>query len=93
MVLLKTNVNRIIKFMKTKNKTTFGFIKYSHFKKIISFVTKNNDSYEVRKIFLQLLEDNHITKQKNYNINSYVYKFNFNQRVTNNDNPTIIYFD
>lgn len=95
MVLLKTNINRIVRFMKTKNRDTFGFIKYSHFKKLICHVTNNNDSYEVRKIFLQLIEDNHIIKKKNFNINSYVYKFNFNTKklMTFDNDPITIWFD
>ena len=84
---------KIVDFMYTKDRSTFGFIKYSNFKRLISYVLNNTNNYELRKIFLYLIQENYIIKQKNNKINSYLYKFNFIERKQTNDKSIMVYFD
>ena len=65
----------IIKVLKKKKASEYGFIKYSNFKKLISHISNIKKQYIVRKIFLELLDDSIFIKKKNENINSYLYKF------------------
>tara|TARA_R110001592_G_scaffold224784_1_gene480500 strand:+ start:509 stop:787 length:279 start_codon:yes stop_codon:yes gene_type:complete len=90
---LKLISRQIVDYMYTKDASTFGYIKYSNFKRLISYVLNNHNNYELRKIFLYLIQEDYIIKQKNNKINSYLYRFNFIEREKTIDEPTIIYFD
>lgn len=55
---------RVIKYLKSKDLNSFGFIKYSYFKRLISHITNTNNNYELRKIFLHLVDTKYIIKKK-----------------------------
>jgi len=65
----------VIGYFKFKNIENMGYLKYGYFKRIIQYVIDYYNEYYVRKIFLQLVEENYFIKIKNYK-NSYKYKFN-----------------
>tara|TARA_R100000935_G_C2716462_1_gene116199 strand:- start:233 stop:517 length:285 start_codon:yes stop_codon:yes gene_type:complete len=84
---------KVISYLKSKDLDSFGFIKYSYFKRLITFVTSNPNNYELRKIFLYLLEKDYIIKKKNDGVNSYLYKFNNKYRKIDDNSAVTIYFD
>ena len=65
----------VIGYFKYKNIDNMGFLKYGYFKRIIKYVIDYYNDYYVRKIFLQLVNENYFLRIKNEK-NSYRYKFN-----------------
>ena len=65
----------VINYCKFKNVQSRGFLKYGYFKRIIGYILDYHNDYFIRKIFLQLVDDNHFIKEKNQK-QSYLYKFN-----------------
>ena len=84
---------KVIRYLKSKDLDSFGYIKYSYFKRLITHVTSNPNNYELRKIFLYLVEKDYIIKKKNDGVNSYLYKFNNKYRKIENNHAVTIYFD
>tara|TARA_R110000787_G_scaffold131455_2_gene243414 strand:- start:422 stop:706 length:285 start_codon:yes stop_codon:yes gene_type:complete len=90
---LDSESKKVIHYLKLKDLNSFGYIKYSYFKRLITHVTNNPNNYELRKIFLYLLDSNYIIKKKNEGVNSYLYKFNNKYRVIDNNSAVTVYFD
>ena len=71
---LESHKEKVIKYMIRKEIWTHGFIRYNILKKMIKFITKINNNYELRKLFLYMLEKEVFLKRKT-NVRSYLYKF------------------
>tara|TARA_R110001592_G_scaffold87672_1_gene258872 strand:+ start:2383 stop:2658 length:276 start_codon:yes stop_codon:yes gene_type:complete len=67
--------NSVINYCKFKNIQRRGFLKYGYFKRIIGYILDYYNDYYIRKIFLQLVEENFFIKKKNEK-QSYLYQFN-----------------
>lgn len=65
----------VIGYFKFKKIENMGYLKYGYFKRIIQYVIDYYNDYYVRKIFLELLEENYFIRVKNFKT-SYKYKFN-----------------
>lgn len=78
MELLKINVEseakKVINYLLNKQAHNLGFIRYSLFKKMIVYITKIKSLYQIRKIFLHLVDKKIFIKKKN-DKKSYLYKF------------------
>jgi len=68
------NVQKVVKYLKRKQANKWGFIRYSIFRKLITFVTGYSRLYYIRKIFLYLVENEYFIKKKT-DKRSYLYKF------------------
>ena len=79
---LEGHKEKVIKYMSRKEIWSHGFIRYNILKKMIAFITKIKNNYELRKLFLYLVDENIFIKQKT-NVRSYLYKF------TNPNEPKI----
>ena len=71
---LKNYKEKVIAYMKRKEIWTHGYIRYSLFKKMIQHITKINNNYELRKLFLYLVDEGVFLKKKT-KVRSYIYKF------------------
>ena len=71
----KSTLSLVVNYMKYRNSHQFGYVKYYYFKRIIGYILDYHNDYFIRKIFLQLVDDNHFIKEKNQK-QSYLYKFN-----------------
>ncbi len=71
---LESHKDKVIKYMVRKEIWSHGFIRYNILKKMIKFITKINNNYELRKLFLYMLEKEIFLKRKT-NVRSYLYKF------------------
>jgi len=69
--------NSVINYCKFRNIQTRGFLKYGYFKRIIGYILDYYNDYFIRKIFLQLVEEDYFIKKKNIK-KSYLYQFNPN---------------
>lgn len=67
----------VIGYFKFKKIENMGYLKYGYFKRIIQYVIDYYHDYYVRKIFLQLVDENYFVKKKSEK-NSYKYQFNPN---------------
>ena len=56
---------KILKYFNRKEVWSYEFIRYNIFKKIISHITKISNNYDLRKIFLYLLDQDLFLKKKN----------------------------
>lgn len=65
----------VIGYFKFKKIENMGYLKYGYFKRIIQYVIDYYNDYYVRKIFLQLVQENYFIRVKNHKA-SYKYKFN-----------------
>ncbi len=78
MELLKINVEseakKVINYLLNKQAHNLGFIRYSLFKKMIVYITKIKSLYQIRKIFLHLVDKKIFIKKKTDKKN-YLYKF------------------
>ena len=82
---------KVIKYMTRKCIWSHGFIRYNILKKMIKFITKLNNNYELRKLFLFMV-DNEVFLKKKTNVRSYLYKFkNPNQPEVINKTITITF--
>ena len=81
MDLIKINVEneskKVIEYLLNKQAHNLGFIRYSQFKKMIVYITKIKSLYQIRKIFLHLVETKIFIKKKT-DKKSYINKF-YNQ--------------
>ena len=83
---------KILKYFNRKEVWSYGYIRYNIFKKIILHITKISNNYDLRKIFLYLLDQDLFIKKKN-NVRSYMYLFK-NPNAPRVENKTItISFD
>jgi len=87
----------VIGYFKFKKIENMGYLKYGYFKRIIQYVIDYYHDYYVRKIFLQLVDENYFIKKKSEK-NSYKYQFNPNpEKVAEeeiiDDSPITIYWD
>ncbi len=61
MDLIKINVEneskKVIEYLLNKQAHNLGFIRYSQFKKMIVYISKIKSLYQIRKIFLHLVEN------------------------------------
>ena len=73
MIDIEVETNKVVKYIRSRNTITFGFIKYYYFKRLIFHITQNNNNYELRKVFLNLVDNDYIIRKKNNLINSYLY--------------------
>ncbi len=68
MELLKINVEseakKVINYLLNKQAHNLGFIRYSLFKKMIVYITKIKSLYQIRKIFLHLVDKKIFIKKK-----------------------------
>ena len=71
---LESHKDKVIKYMVRKEIWSHGFIRYNILKKMIKFITKINNNYELRKLFLYMLDKEVFLKRKT-NVRSYLYKF------------------
>lgn len=75
---LKLDLNglteKVFNYMKRKQIWSHGFIRYNILKKMIGFITKLENNYEIRKLFLYMVENGIFLKRKT-NVRSYLYKF------------------
>jgi len=71
---VEKEVEKVREYLDKKQAWTYGFIRYSVFRKMIVHITKHNKLYFIRKIFLRMLELKLFIKQKT-NKRSYMYKF------------------
>ena len=71
---LKGLTEKVFNYMTRKQIWTHGFIRYNILKKMIKFITKINNNYELRKLFLFMVENEVFLKRKT-NVRSYLYKF------------------
>jgi len=65
----------VVNYCKFKNVQIRGFLKYGYYKRIIGYILDYHNDYFIRKIFMQLVEENYFLKVKNAK-QSYLYKFN-----------------
>lgn len=65
---------KIVAYMTRKEIWSHDYIRYNLFKKMISHITKLNNNYELRQIFLFLVSEGVFLKRKNQ-VRSYLYKF------------------
>ena len=63
-----------VKYLIWRGVWSYGFCKFTLFKKIISYHTGITDAYLLRKIFILLIEEGFFEKHKNIK-RSYMYKF------------------
>jgi len=62
---LVTNKSKVVKYLTRKEAWSYGFIRYNQLKKMISHITKINSNYEIRRLFLYLVEEGIFIKKKN----------------------------
>ena len=65
---------KVVKYLNRKMVWTHGFLRYNLFKKMIKHITKLNNNYELRVLFLYLVEEGVFLKKKT-NVRSYLYYF------------------
>ena len=71
---LQLLTEKVKAYMNRKEVWSHGFIRYNILKKMIKFITKLNNNYELRKLFLYMVENDVFLKRKT-NVRSYLYKF------------------
>tara|TARA_R110000803_G_scaffold32572_1_gene71663 strand:+ start:76 stop:363 length:288 start_codon:yes stop_codon:yes gene_type:complete len=69
--------NSVVGYLKFKKIQDLGFLKYGHYKRIISYVLDCFNDYYIRKLFLSLIDKGYFIKRKNLK-KSYNYEFNPN---------------
>ena len=77
---LLEEVQKVVKYLKRKQAWKWQFIRYSIFRKLITFVTGYSRLYYIRKIFLYLVENEYFIKKKT-DKRSYLYKFKSNKET------------
>jgi hypothetical protein len=82
---------KVVKYMTRKQIWTHGYIRYNILKKMISFITKLKNNYEIRKLFIYLVEQKVFLKQKT-KVRSYLYKFyNPNEPIVESKTITLTF--
>ena len=84
---LNKDSDKVIEYLNKKSIWNSGFIRYSIFRKIISYVCNIKTTYLIRKIFLHLIEQQLFIKKKTTK-RSYLYKYK-NPNEMNKINKTI----
>jgi len=67
-------VEKVKNYLDKKQAWSYGFIRYSVFRKMIVHITGYTKLYFIRKIFLKMIEEKLFIKQKT-NKRSYMYKY------------------
>ena len=80
-------VVKVKNYLNKKQAWQYGYIRYSIFRKMIRHVTGHNKLYFIRKIFIQMTNENLFNKKKT-NKRSYLYKF-INPNDVKIENKTI----
>ena len=86
------NVNLVVKYLNRKEAWKWQFIRYSIFRKLITFVTGFTRLYYIRKIFLYMVDHEYFIKKKTEK-KSYNYKFKNNNEINVITKQIIISFD
>ncbi len=71
---LQAHKEKVVKYMTRTQIWSHGFIRYNILKKMIAFITKLKNNYEIRKLFIYLVDQRVFLKQKT-TVRSYLYKF------------------
>ena len=66
--------DKVVKYLTRKEIWSHGFLRYNLFKKMIKHITKLNNNYELRVLFLYLVSEGVFLKKKT-NVRSYLYYF------------------
>jgi len=84
-------VEKVSSYLNKKQAWTYGFIRYSIYRKMIVHITGYTKLYFIRKIFLKMIELNLFIKKKT-NKRSYMYKYkNPNEMKVENKSVTITF--
>ena len=86
------NVNLVVKYLKRKQAWKWQFIRYSIFRKLITFVTGYSRLYYIRKIFLYMVENEYFIKEKT-DKRSYLYKFKSNKETNVINKKIVVTFE
>ena len=89
---LQSHKEKVVKYMKRKEIWSHGYIRYNILKKMIRFITKLTNNYEIRKVFLYLLDEGVFLKQKT-KVKSYLYKFKNDNEIIVKDKKITISFN
>jgi len=73
-LILPKQKNHVVKYLMRKEAWKYGFLRYNLFKKMIKHIIKINNNYEIRRLFLYLVEEDIFIKKKT-NVRSYMYMF------------------
>ena len=65
---------KVVKYLNRKQVWSHGFLRYNLFKKMIKHITKLNNNYELRVLFLYLVAEGIFLKKKT-NVRSYLYYY------------------
>ena len=91
-LILPKQKEKVVKYLTRKEAWNYGFLRYNLFKKMIRHIIKSNNNYEIRRLFLYLVDEDIFIKQKT-NVRSYMYLFK-NPKASRVENKTItISFD
>ena len=91
-MILIDEVNKVVKYLKRKEGWKWGYIRYSIFRKTITFVTGYTRLYYIRKIFLYMVDHELFIKKKT-DKKSYNYKFKCDDEINVITKQTTISFD
>ena len=84
-------VEKVKNYLDKKQAWSYGFIRYSVFRKMIVHISGYTKLYFIRKIFLKMIEEKLFIKQKT-NKRSYMYKYrNPNEAKVINKTITITF--
>ena len=83
---------KIVKYLTRKEYWTHDYLRYSIFKKKISYIIKLKNNYDLRKLFLYLVDDGVFIKRKN-KVRSYLYKFPNPHRINIEKQFILVSFD
>ena len=73
-LILPKQKQKVVKYLTRKEAWNYGFLRYNLFKKMIRHIIKSNNNYEIRRLFLYLVNENVFIKQKT-TVRSYMYMF------------------
>jgi len=68
-------MSSVIGYMKHKNATNRGFLKYGYFKRLICYILDYHKDYYIRKIFLKMCKKGYFIKSEG-DKKTFKYKFN-----------------
>jgi len=63
-LILPKQKNHVVKYLMRKEAWKYGFLRYNLFKKMIKHIIKINNNYEIRRLFLYLVEEDIFIKKK-----------------------------
>tara|TARA_R110000803_G_scaffold166413_2_gene229755 strand:+ start:721 stop:1005 length:285 start_codon:yes stop_codon:yes gene_type:complete len=91
-------MSSVIGYMKHKNATNRGFLKYGYFKRLICYILDFHKDYYIRKIFLKMCKKGYFIKSEG-DKKTFKYKFNpnpeiqYKKEIINKREPVIVTFD